>query len=92
MASREARNRPPRLYGLLWRIFRVAGRWTTHGVLCAPYETLGPVQPLIQAIGGAIRAAYLQFVSAVGLILAHHALIEPIEASLIAPLPLLAMA
>ena len=42
------------------------------------------------AIDSAISAAYLQLVSAAGLIFAHHALVEPIEASLIAPMPQLA--
>ena len=46
--------------------------------------------PLIQATGGSIGAAYLQLVSAAGLILAYHALVSPIEAAMTAPLPLLA--
>jgi ABC-type polysaccharide/polyol phosphate export permease len=44
----------------------------------------------VLAIDSAISAAYLQLVSAAGLIFAHHALVEPIEASLIAPMPQLA--
>ena len=46
--------------------------------------------PLIQATGGSIGAAYLQLVSAAGLILAYHALVSSIEAAMTAPLPLLA--
>ena len=55
-----------------------------------PAGRLYHTDPLIQATGGAIGAAYLQLVSAAGLILAYHALVSPIEAAMTAPLPLLA--
>lgn len=57
-----------------------------------PSGRLYHVEPLIQAVGGAIGAAYLQLVSAAGLIFAHHALVDPIEADLLPALPLLASA
>ncbi|WP_370160766.1 hypothetical protein [Limimaricola soesokkakensis] len=63
-----------------------------NGGLCVSRGRLYPIPPQVQAVGGAIGAAYLQLVSVAGLIFAHHALVDPIEADLLPALPLLASA